>query len=124
MSTKSKEKKYRRDIGGASPESGKIRFVPPSLSGLLDAVEQEANASLTIFDHEEGEVTGIGSSGPVPCKLMSSYQNGTFSISIRGEAPFMVSIRLDELMALLHAASHRSKESTAKLQKKRDANGG
>ena len=118
MSTKSKQKKYNRDAATELPENGEIRFVPAAVAGVADAVELMVNGNVTVFGKEGEEVSGIMGMSTVKCKLMASYTNGTVSISVRGEDPFMVTVRMDELMALLHAASQRKIEFDRKIKKK------
>ncbi len=93
------------------PEEGVIRIVPPAESGVSDGVELMAQTAMAVFEKKDGKITGISNMGNLPCKMMASYENGTFSISVRGSDPFMVSVRLDELMALLKAATDRHIET-------------
>lgn len=100
------------------PKEGVIRIVPASESGVSDGVEMMAQTAMAIFERKDGKVVGIGNIGNLPCKMMASYETGTFSVSVRGSDPFMVSVRLDELMALLHAAAARHVETAPKAKKK------
>ena len=43
--------------------------------------------------------------------MTASYESGVVSISLRSGKPLMVSVRLDEMMALLQAAASRSAEA-------------
>lgn len=92
------------------PKQGAIRTVPEG-AGPMDGVELMANCTITTFKTESGEVKDIAGMGLAQCKLMASYETGTVSVSVRGEVPFMVSVRLDEMMALLHAAAGRRLET-------------
>lgn len=92
------------------PEQRIIRTVLEG-AGPRDGVELMANCTITTFKVEGEEVKGIAGMGLAPCKLMASYETGTVSVSIRGEVPFMVSVRLDEMMTLLHAAAGRRMET-------------
>ena len=95
-------------------EEGVIRFIPAAAVGVKDGVEMMAQTAMAVFEKKDGDVTGISNMGNLPCKLMASYENGLFSISVRGNDPFMLSVRLDELMALLKAATDRHIETMPK----------
>lgn len=92
------------------PESGVIRNVPKGQSGVSDAVELFANANVTAFSRKKGRVQGIAGSGIAKCRMTASYETGVVSISLRSGKPLMVSVRLDEMMALLQSASMRAAE--------------
>lgn len=92
------------------PERSEIVNVPFDKAGVMDGVEMMAMCSVSTFKVEEGQVTGLAGIATAPCKIMASYENGIVSVSVRGEEPFMVSVRLDEMMALLQAASARAIE--------------
>lgn len=117
MSVKSKQKKYNREAAAELAQNGEIKFVPAAVAGVADAVELLVNGNVTVFGKEEGQVSGIEGMSTVQCKLMASYALGTVSISVRGEDPFMVTVRMDELMAVLHAASQRKIEFDKKIKK-------
>ena len=70
-----------------------------------DGVELMAKCQMTNFTVKKKEVVGIGSQYLANCKMMASFENGVVSISVRGSRPFMVSVRLDEMMALLKEAA-------------------
>lgn len=93
-----------------------IKRVPFEASGLPDAVELEANCSVVHVTTKDGAVTGIrGKARLHSCKLMASYEEGTLTISTP-EIGMMVSVRLDEAMAVLMeaaAASHDMKGEEA-----------
>ncbi len=93
------------------PESGAIRKVPKAESGLTDCVEMFANANVTSFSRKKGKIQGIAGSGIAKCRMTASYESGVVSISLRSGKPLMVSVRLDEMMALLQAAAARSAET-------------
>ena len=93
------------------PESGVISNVPKGRSGVSDAVELFANANVTAFSRKKGRVQGIAGSGIAKCRMTASYETGVVSISLRSGKPLMVSVRLDEMMALLQAAATRATEA-------------
>lgn len=92
------------------PETGVIRNVPKSKSGVNDGVELFAKATVTSFASKGKQVTGISGAGVADCRMLASYETGVVSISLRSGKPLMVSVRLDEMMALLQAAATRSAE--------------
>ena len=92
------------------PESGVIRNVPKADSGLSDCVELFANANVTAFSRKKGKIQGIAGSGIAKCRMTASYESGVVCISLRSGKPLMVSVRLDEMMALLQSASMRAAE--------------
>ena len=94
-----------------------IRRVPREESGVKDSVEALGKCSIAEFDKTNGEVTGVRKVYVEDCKIMASYENGTFSVSVRGETPFMVSVRLDETMALLKEAAEYAMEGLEKEEK-------
>ena len=65
------------------PKEGVIRIVPASESGVSDGVEMMAQTAMAIFEQKDGKVVGIGNIGNLPCKMMASYETGTFSVSVR-----------------------------------------
>ena len=93
------------------PEPGVIRNIPKGQSGVSDAVELFANANVTAFSRKKGRVQGIAGSGIAKCRMTASYETGVVSISLRSGKPLMVSVRLDEMMALLQAAATRATEA-------------
>lgn len=92
------------------PERSEIVNVTFEKAGVMDGVEMMAKCTVSTFKVEDGKVTGIAGIATAPCKIMASYENGIASVSVRGEAPFMLSVRLDEMMELLRAASARAIE--------------
>lgn len=89
-----------------------IKRVPFEASGLNDAVELMASCSVARFKLDKsGRPIGIKGTPRVhPCKIMASYDGGTVSLSVQ-EVGTMVSVRLDELMAVLHEASAAALEN-------------
>lgn len=82
-----------------------IKRVPFEASDLHDAVELKANCSVIRVFTKDGAVTGVrGKVKLHPCKLMASYEEGTLTISTP-EIGMMVSIRLDEAMAVMKEAA-------------------
>lgn len=121
MSNKSQQRKYNREHAQELAENSKVEFVPASVSGVMDAVQMKADCVLTVFSHDENnEITGIPETGQtsVPVKLMASYQNGTVSISVKQGEPFMMTVRMEDIMALLRGASDRSHRAVEKMKKK------
>lgn len=83
-----------------------IRRLPKVAMGdPEDGVELMAKCQMTNFTVKKKKVVGVGSQRLANCKMMASFENGVVSISVRGERPFMVSVRLDEMMALLKEAA-------------------
>lgn len=70
-----------------------------------DGVELMAKCQMTNFAVKKKKVVGVGSQHLANCKMMASFENGVVSISVRGGRPFMVSVRLDEMMELLKEAA-------------------
>lgn len=89
---------------------GTIRRVPAG-EEAPDGVEMMAKCTVTNFIVRKKEVTGIRSQALANCKMMASFENGVVSISVRGGRPFMVSVRLDEVMALLKEAADYNMEA-------------
>lgn len=90
---------------------GNIRRVPKGCEGIPeDGVEMMAKCTITNFTVKKRKVTGIGSQTLANCKMMASFDTGVVSVSVRGQRPFMVSVRLDEMMALLKEAADYSME--------------
>ena len=83
-----------------------IRRLPKTTAeDPTDGVELMAKCQMTNFTVKKKEVVGVGSQYLANCKMMASFENGVVSISVRGSRPFMVSVRLDEMMALLKEAA-------------------
>jgi len=81
------------------------RLQKVSMGDPEDGVELMAKCQMTNFTVKKKEVVGVGSQHLANCKMMASFENGVVSISVRGGRPFMVSVRLDEMMALLKEAA-------------------
>ena len=98
---------------------GAIRRLPKvGMGDPDDGVEMMAQCNVMNFTVKDKEVTGVGSQHLANCKMMASFENGVVSISVRDGRPFMVSVRLDELMALLKEAADYHKENDQKEEKK------
>lgn len=83
-----------------------VRRLPKITMGdPQDGVELMVKCQMTNFIVKKKEVVGVGRQYLVNCKMMASFENGVVSISVRGGRPFMVSVRLDEMMALLKEAA-------------------
>ena len=76
----------------------------------------EMMAQCMNFTVKDKEVTGVGSQHLANCKMMASFENGVVSISVRDGRPFMVSVRLDEMMALLKEAADYRNENDQKTK--------
>lgn len=83
---------------------GTIRYVPFEECGVYDGVEMMVNSSVTDFSQENGKPTEITSMQVLPCNMLASYENGIVTLSVRGDEAFAVSVRIDEIMALLQAS--------------------
>ena len=88
-------------------KTGGVRAVPQSVSGLMDGVELETSSTISVMVMDGEKVNGVAEPYLVPCKMLASYTTGVVSLSIKGSSPFVLSVRLDEMMALLHAAADR-----------------
>lgn len=83
---------------------GVVVKVPQRESGVPDAVEMQTEVVVAEFASAEGKVIGIDRQTHEECKLLTSYERGTVSISVRRkEKPFMVSVRIADMMALIQA---------------------
>lgn len=77
-----------------------LRRVPESVSGVKDSVELEAQCMHIKF-LEDKIAQQI-----LPCRVLASWENGVVSVSFSvDEQKQMVSVRLDELLALLGEAN-------------------
>ena len=83
---------------------------------MFTGVELMANCVLTGFskDEESGQVK-IAGQNQAGCKMLASYYTSTVSLHIP-EVGFMVTVRIDEMMALLKEAAladieHREESS-------------
>ena len=95
--------------------------VPQSESGVPDAVEMMTRAVVAEFAAVDGKVIGIDRQSPEECKMLTSYGRGTVSISVRRkEKPFMVSVCISDMMALLQAAAQRHHSLNKKMEEKHD----
>ena len=94
---------------------GGVRRLPKvSMGDPEDGVELMAKCQMTNFTVKKKEVVGVGNQHLANCKMMASFENGVVSISVRGGRPFMVSVRLDEMMALLKEAADYHNEKFEK----------
>ena len=77
-----------------------ISRVPEEVSGVKDGVALDAQCSYTKF-LENGMVPQL-----LPCRMLASWENGVVSVTFDvDEQKQMVSVRLDELLALLGEAN-------------------
>lgn len=100
------------------PESSIRRLQKTAAGEPEDGVEMMAKCSVMNFTVKKNKVTGVGSQRLANCKLMASFENGVVSVSVRGDRPFMVSVRLEEVMALLKEAADYNLEKYPKEEKK------
>ena len=97
--------------------TGTIRRLPKvGMGDPDDGVEMMAQCNVMNFTVKDKEVTGVGSQHLANCKMMASFENGVVSISVRDGRPFMVSVRLDEMMALLKEAADYRNENDQKTK--------
>ncbi len=98
-----------------------VRRVPFEVSGLHDAVELMCNCSTIRLKIKRGKTLGImGAPELHPCKLMASYGDGTLTVSDR-KTGLMVSIRLDEAMAVMGEAAKAALDAAGlRLPEKED----
>jgi len=102
-----------------------IRNTDPE-KGPVDCVELEAMCAYSHFTrNKNGVAVGMKSQSTSQCKIMASYETGVVSVLVKnvgenedGDAvEIMVAVLIDEIMALLHAASiaaaQRKEESDA-----------
>ncbi len=95
-------------------KEGMVRRLPMYATDLPDAVDMAAQCNITQFKTggKKQGVIGIGNQFLANCKIMASFENGVVSISVHSQRPFMVSVRLDEMMALLKEAADYHMEVT------------
>ena len=85
------------------------RVIDPE-KGPLDGVECEIQCVVTQFERIDENNKEISAQNTLPCKMICSHSHGVASFSIYGGLDIMVSIRIDELVELLHAASNAAIE--------------
>lgn len=77
-----------------------ISRVPEEVSGVKDGVALDAQCSYTKF------LEGKLANQLLPCRMLASWENGVVSFTFDAdEQKQMVSVRLDELLALLGEAN-------------------
>lgn len=77
-----------------------IRRVPADVSGVKDGVELEAQCMHVKFLEDKMAQQLL------PCRVLASWENGVVSVTFCvDEQKQMVSVRLDELLALLGEAN-------------------
>ena len=100
----SQAKKNYEEFRRAQNMSGITRVTDPN-KGPLDGVELQANGVVTRFiTNSKKKTVAIKTQEVAPCKIMASYEVGTISLSIPSKA-LMVSVRLDEVMAVIQEAA-------------------
>lgn len=93
--------------------------VPARLSGISDAVELRAKCAVARYRIKNNVAVSVkGKPRLHPCKIMASYSEGTVSVSVP-ETAFSVTVRLEEMMAVLKEASDASRSVEEILQEKR-----
>lgn len=79
-----------------------------------DGVELHTRCVVTKFRAEKGgKLTGITGQELASCKILASMMDGTVGISIPGKCR-MVSVRIDELMAVLKEAADAANDVAAR----------
>ena len=97
-----------------------VTRIPAPVSGLADAVELRAKCAVARYRTKNGLAVSVkGKPRLHPCKIMASYSEGTVSVSVP-ETAFSVTVRLDEVMAVLKEAADVSREVEVILQEERD----
>ena len=83
-----------------------IKRLPEAMSGVKDAVSLEAKCSyMRLMKEKVGQQV-------LNVTMMASWENGVLSLTYHvGKQKQMVSVRLDEVMELLHQASEAFKEA-------------
>ena len=77
-----------------------ISRVPEEVGGVKDGVALDAQCSFTKLFEDKAE------SQILPCRMLASWENGVMSVTFDvDEQKQMVSVRLDELLALLGEAN-------------------
>ena len=89
-------------------ENGIKRNQNPEI-GPMDGVECEVRGILTKFIEQKKRGKMVQSQHN--CKIMASVETGTVSISMRRERGLMMTVRLDEMVALVAAALEAGKET-------------
>lgn len=90
-----------------------IKRITDPKEGPLDGVSLEASCMTTSFSHcEDPKQRVIESQGVLPCVILASYNTGALSISVR-ELDLMLTIRLDELFAVVKVAADAAIELKA-----------
>lgn len=83
--------------------------VPAQVSGLLDSVELRTQCSVLKYLTKNNTVIGVNGYPHLhPCRIMASYSEGTVSVSVP-ETKFIVTVRLEEVMAVLKEAADASR---------------
>lgn len=86
-------------------EEYSIQRVPAVKSGTPDGVELQARCSVASFVKDtEGNPVDIAEMSIIRCKMLASISQGALAISVRAKEPYMVTVRTDEVMALISAA--------------------
>jgi len=94
----------------------KVTRVPAQVSGLSDAVELRAQCAVARYRIKNSVAVSVkGKPRLHPCKIMASYSEGTVSVSVP-ETAFSVTVRLDEVMAVLKEAADASRSVEEILQ--------
>lgn len=88
-----------------------VRVNDPNIAPL-DGVALEAKCIVTRFSTGKNKVVSIKSQEMVDCSIKASMELGVMSISVPGRAQ-MVSIRIDEAMAVLKEAANAANDVAA-----------
>lgn len=88
-----------------------IERVTNPAEGPLDGVRLHTACAVTRFTStEELDKRKIAEQSLQDCSILASYETGTLSVSVRGDVNIMVSVRIDELFALMKMAADASIE--------------
>lgn len=99
---------------------GEVVRVPAEVSGSMDMVELFANCAVVRYRTKNNVVIGCKDCGRRhPCRIMAGYERGTFTVSIP-ETGFAVSVRMEDVMAVMKEAAYASREVEQMLREERD----
>lgn len=96
----------------------RIERVSNPQEGPLDGVRLHTTCAVTRFtDAEKPEDRKIAEQSLQDCAILASYGEGTISVSVRGDVNMMVSVRIDELFALMKMSA----DAAIELREKEEA---
>ena len=77
--------------------------------GSPDGVITEVKAAVTRFEVDANE-RQVGHQSVLPCAISCAYSEGIISFLVR-DADIMLSVRLDEVIAILQSAANTAREA-------------